>query len=1158
MLQSYQSKEKKEKHNFFYVLKLCCTKIEIYTIFSFYFRNTSAEIRSSVKSNYQLVSNSTIYSSSFSLNSEIVDSLDYEEFVKQKQLVISKDPLRVILDFPASDVLIKIQERKLRTIDYIVPEDNIEELPVHIYNCINSFVKPWKICEFSHRKYSSSCMHFTERIDKEAVLYQQEYEIDRNYYTSFDDTLYISDSCSSLSSSTDNTLTPRGSWASTFDLRQVAADHLLPAILDKVPIDNVDQENEIKRSEERYFALFSSQVDIEDPNDFIERRLPAEIPIEHLGNRILIKCLQLKLELEIEPIFATMAIFDAKERKKISENFYFDMNSECIKKMLNTHVPYTSPSTTSRSAIFEITHPSNDLYLVIRLEKVLQGDNKDSEPNLLHRDKSRSNAADFCERLGSYRQPFAWTGIYLNNIFNGDNVDPDSKEKDNMSANSSNSLDRKSSTSSFDQLRKRASDMGTLSRRGSLERREKRRSWSPDDFINHVESFRPIAITVSSFFKQESDKMEDLYKFLPELKRPGNLTKKYKCIPGSVKIEIAPCPEEIKYCLTPELAKINPYPDDYTTRPVKEILEFPVLPIFNPHYGYRNLLYIRPKELNFSTRAGSARNIAIRIQLMASEKPTDALPVIFAKSSCPEFCSEMYTSVFYHNKVPNWFDEEIKILLPANLKQSHHILFTVFHVSCQKKPQEIQSAIETPIGYTWLPILIDGRLNVGDFNLPVMLEEPPDSYSYITPEVNLPLTKWLDNHRPVFNVQFDAVSSVHSLDPYLDKFLFLVECIETRKIPPRIGEFHNMEREFKKALHELQCSDLNSLVKNLQFIMDKLLELLVTNHKLGNNQLLSIQPMVFEAICSIADKLFVLQDEEYGRQQILSTYVQYQASIPHPLDPKYADGPTNRELTRSNSNPNLKNDEMRRVVDRTASMKIDSSPHASSSPIDKEPMVIRLLHEEVALHWVVASGSAAELSLTNSWFLFEIIIKSMIEHLDHTDSLNSPRKSRFPHQFTDDIQTLVHSVTTKIIGYHNSDTKLSSSILKSLAFFIFDLFNIMDRGFVFGLIKTFFKVITAKNTSIPELNHYKLDFLRIVCSHEHFVTLNLPFGTPFTYGSETCSSPTPSEKSNNSQTSYVNSNPDKSSFTELSHDFRQQHFLIGLMLTELSQVLEMK
>lgn len=121
-----------------------------------------------------------------------------------------------------------------------------------------------------------------------------------------------------------------------------------------------------------------------------------------------------------------------------------------------------------------------------------------------YRDKAKNNAADFCERLGKYRMPFAWTGIYLTNIFNGDNLEKDEKDRESIgTASSSNSLDRKSSTSSFDQLRKRASDMGTLTRRGSLERRsEKRRSWSPDDFANSVETFRPIGITVSSFFKQ--------------------------------------------------------------------------------------------------------------------------------------------------------------------------------------------------------------------------------------------------------------------------------------------------------------------------------------------------------------------------------------------------------------------------------------------------------------------------------------------------------------------------------------------------------------------------------------------------------------------------------------------------------------------------------
>lgn len=310
-----------------------------------------------------------------------------------------------------------------------------------------------------------------------------------------------------MSSCTD-TLTPRGSWAS-FDLRSSVNDPLLPGLLDRIPAEAIDQSNDKRRSEERQDSIFTLTQEI-DVEDVIEKRIPAEMPFEHIGHRFLVKCLQLKLELEVEPIFASMAIYDAKERKKISENFYFDMNSESIKRMLTSHVPYSDISTQSRTAIFEVTNPSNDLFLVIRLEKVLQGDIKDSvEPYIKddkdkYRDKAKSNAADYCERLGKYRMPFAWTGIYLTNIFNGDGVEP-SKDDTLASANSSNSLDRKSSTSSFDQLRRKATDMGTLTRRGSLERKsDKHRSWSPDDFAHSIENFRPINITVSSFFKQVS------------------------------------------------------------------------------------------------------------------------------------------------------------------------------------------------------------------------------------------------------------------------------------------------------------------------------------------------------------------------------------------------------------------------------------------------------------------------------------------------------------------------------------------------------------------------------------------------------------------------------------------------------------------------------
>lgn len=1089
-------------------------------------------MRKAVQTDQIITTSSSFCSSSISLN-ELVDSLDFEEFLQQKTTsLIFRDPLKSLLEFPQNDVCVKTTPRKLRTEKYVLPEEyekEKEELPVHVVDCVKAYTKSWKHIKFACRDdvYRDK---YERKIDP-LSYHHQEYEIDNSisFISSIDEsTLVMTGSCASLISSTntDNTLTPscRGSWISGFDieecnLRSVANDPLLP-ILEKVPIESIDNDNEKNRQKNRLRDIFSQIV---EDDDYIERRLPAEIPMEHVGHRFMIKFQQLKFDIEIEPIFCSAAIYDAKEKKKISENFFFDMNTESIKKMLNTHIPYSDTSTQSRSAIFEVTHPSNDLFLVIRLEKILQGDTKEAiEPYLKefsNVEKAKLNAIDYTERLGKYRAPFCFTAIYLNNIFKGEN---DEKDRDSIQSTnaSSNSLDRKS-TNSFDQFKKRASEtVTTLSRRGSLERREsQRRSWSPfEDFANSFENFKPISITVSSFFKQEPEKMkdEDLFKFLPELKRPGStVMKKYKCIPGSIKLEVSPYTEgDVKNALSPELAKISPYSEDEKNmRPIKEILEFPVLPIFNTHYSYRNLLYISPKELNFSTRTGSVRNIAIRIQIMAGEKPTDALNVIYGKSSCPQFQNEIYSLVNYHSKVPSFYDE-VKVQLPANLTQNHHILFTIFHISCRS--DKGTDSIETPVGWTWIPLLIDGRLNIGEFNLPILLHDPPPSYSFISPDVNLPGLRWCDNHKSLFTVVLDAFSTIYTDDQYLCKFFHLVQCLKNKKIDTHIGTEANFEKELKKAFHDLQSADLNALVKNLQLIMDKLIELLVTSYRIGNH-VMSIQSNAFEAICLIADKLFVLQDtQNYGRQSILTTYVQYQCTIPHPTD------------------------------------KLAMPPSEEGEQFEQ----VRFLHEEIALHWVVANNVASELSLTNSWFLFELIIKSMIEHLDHTHQLNAPRKSRFSRQFTDDIQSLVHMIASKIIGFHFSDKSLACSLNNSLAFFVYDLFSILDRGFVFQLIKNFLKVITTKSSSSSsEVNHYKLDFLRIVCSHEHFIALNLPFGTPFTYNISAPASPTLSIKSGTSQHSGP-THQDKFAFADLTADFRQQHFLIGLILVEISQAFE--
>ena len=57
-----------------------------------------------------------------------------------------------------------------------------------------------------------------------------------------------------------------------------------------------------------------------------------------------------------------------------------------------------------------------------------------------------------------------------------------------------------------------------------------------------------------------------------------------------------------------------------------------------------------------------------------------------------------FSAVTYHNKSPDFY-EEVKVKLPSNLRDYHHILFTFYHISCQGQRKD-QSSTEFPVGYT--------------------------------------------------------------------------------------------------------------------------------------------------------------------------------------------------------------------------------------------------------------------------------------------------------------------------------------------------------------------------------------------------------------------------------------------------------------------------
>ncbi|KAK2107251.1 Dedicator of cytokinesis protein 7 [Saguinus oedipus] len=88
---------------------------------------------------------------------------------------------------------------------------------------------------------------------------------------------------------------------------------------------------------------------------------------------------QLEFEIEIEPIFASLALYDVKEKKK-------------LEKVLQ------------QGDIGECAEP----YMIFK--------EADATKNKEKLEKLKSQADQFCQRLGKYRMPFAWTAIHLMNI----------------------------------------------------------------------------------------------------------------------------------------------------------------------------------------------------------------------------------------------------------------------------------------------------------------------------------------------------------------------------------------------------------------------------------------------------------------------------------------------------------------------------------------------------------------------------------------------------------------------------------------------------------------------------------------------------------------------------------------------------------------------
>lgn len=144
---------------------------------------------------------------------------------------------------------------------------------------------------------------------------------------------------------------------------------------------------------------------------------------------------------------------------------------------------------------------------------------------------------------------------------------------------------------------------------------------------------------------------------------------------------------------------------------------------------------------------------------------------MYGRPGSPLMTQRIVCTVLHHNTTPAWCDE-VKLRLPIHLTTKHHLLFTFYHVSCEINKKK-DTAVESCVGYAWLPLLQKGRLVVDEQHLAVAAHLPP-GYLAIQP---FGLDKGVRN---LYYFSVLCAISIHATNVVL--FLYLKKKVERKAL----------------------------------------------------------------------------------------------------------------------------------------------------------------------------------------------------------------------------------------------------------------------------------------------------------------------------------------------------------------------------------------
>ncbi|XP_052217568.1 dedicator of cytokinesis protein 9-like isoform X3 [Dreissena polymorpha] len=730
-----------------------------------------------------------------------------------------------------------------------------------------------------------------------------------------------------------------------------------------------------------------------------------------------------------EPFFLTFTLYDVLEGRKISEDFHMDLNDKEIANMIHTDktegkgpppdlngLEESWLLSKNRQGIFSVIRCHSEIYMYVRIEKVLQGPISQAvEPYLKGADTKTGSKVyrqmkQFCSHIGHFRMPFAWSARPL-----------------------------------------------ATSNPGPCE--------------------MPI-------YKQESSKLteEEIIKHLQDLKRPEKQSK-WQTIPGTLRVSLSPLKAEpLTNTVTSSYVPVKPFPMPPADPVAVEIEEFvPDKGQFtSPHDSYTNNLYVYPVTLKYDGQKSftKARNIACCIEIRDSDEDLNGPPLklVFSRHGNSVFSCSASTTVLHHNQAPDYM-EEVKILLPPILHEKHHVLFRFYHVSCEGSKGSVKKRgdIEVPVGYAWVPLLhSSGRVEVGEKTIPVATNLP---HRYLSHDGSTPSrasasseVKWVDSAKPLFKVRLQLNSTIYTKDQHLHTFFFHCQ---------KMMASASTGPDDLNKLKSLHAVDVSTYIQFLPTILNILFKLI------ANTQNEGIAMNAVRVIIHIVSEV-----QEADKTELLEKYVKYIFKA---------------EFGSKGSSQNTVHEELAKGL--TAILRPVNADHV---------VVIKFFN--------------------NSWFFFEVLVKSMTQFLLNGDRYKMARNERFSSDFQFKLQTLIQTITPYITSKFKEAPKETRNANFSLAYFVKMCFSLMDRGVVFQLISQHLATFTTVEHRV--LHEYKFEFLRIVCSHEHYIPLSLPLmrkGLIKTYKD-------------------IKQEDLKSDYT-LSEEYRKTHYLPGLLLQELKLAL---